>query len=475
MGNNVVPIILCGGTGSRLWPMSRKSFPKQYLSVKKGSELSLLQKTIKRILDFKNIEKPIIICNEEHRFIVLDQLEDIKVDVDSIILEPCGRNTAPAIAIAALKLKDSSNKNLLVLSADHEIKNSVKFLDIIEKATKYADQSKLVTFGIEPTKPETGYGYIEVVEDYKKEPLKALNIKRFTEKPNKEKAIKFLSEERYLWNSGIFLFNAKIIIDEISKFSPDIIQFCLKALKESKKDLAFTRLSYESFSKCPNISIDNAVMEKTESAVVLPLDVGWSDVGSWKSIWEIEKKDENNNVSQGKVVIKNSENCYLRSSDRLIVGLGIKNLTIVETNDAILVLNNEYDQQVKNITKQLEKDGFVEGEVHKEVYRPWGNYITLSEGENWQVKKIKVKIGASLSLQLHNHRSEHWIVVSGKAKVELNNDTYNLEVNQSTYIPKNSKHRLSNIGKDLLILIEVQSGEYLGEDDIIRFKDMYGR
>ena len=474
MSSNIVPVIMCGGSGSRLWPLSRESFPKQYLSITKDSKYSLLQKTLKRILSIKKISKPILICNEEHRFIVLDQLDQIGVIPEEIILEPCGRNTAPAIAIAALQI-DNDEDILLVLAADHEIKNEDKFLEAIDVAKKSAENDLLVTFGVVPTHPETGYGYIEVENQFKTEVLESIPIKSFLEKPNKDKALKFISQKRFLWNSGMFLFKAKIIIEEIQKFNPTLLDLCKKSLVNSKNDLAFLRLEGNNFTKCPNISIDVAVMEKTKSSVVIPLDVGWSDIGSWRSIWEIEKKDEANNVSLGQTLIQDGKGCYVRSSSRLIVGLGIRNLIVIETSDAVLIADKGKDQEVKNVIKELKTRNFDEGTSHKEIFRPWGGFLSISQGDNWQVKKIEVKVGASLSLQLHKHRSEHWVVVNGEAFVEIDEKKFILKKNESTYIPKNAKHRLSNKGNVPLILIEVQSGDYLGEDDIIRFEDFYGR
>ena len=472
----IIPVILCGGSGSRLWPLSRESFPKQYLSLIKNSKFSLLQNTIRRIKGINNILPPILICNEEHRFIALDQLNQINIEPTAIILEPVGRNTAPAIAVAALKaIKDYQNAKLLVLAADHEIKNKEAFIHAIENGVHYSNLDFLVTFGIVPTRPETGYGYIEV-EDYNPSNFSnGYSIKRFVEKPNLETAKRFLSEKRFLWNSGMFLFKAETILNEINKYNPNLKKICSKSLENSKKDLVFTRLEESSFKKAINISIDMAVMEKTKSSIVMPLNVGWSDIGSWKSIWEIEDKDSKENVSIGKVFLKNTNNCYVRSEKRLVVGLGLDDLIIVETRDAILITKSNADQDVKNVLNDLKENSFSESKTHKKKYRPWGNYLSLAESENWQVKRIEVNVKGALSLQLHRKRSEHWIVVKGTALVEIDEKKFILEENQSTYIPLGSKHRLSNNGNEKLILIEVQSGIYLGEDDIIRFKDIYGR
>ena len=472
----VIPVILCGGSGSRLWPLSRESYPKQYLSLIKDSKSSLLQKTIKRINKVKNIIPPIIICNEEHRFIVLNQLRQINVEPIAIILEPVGRNTAPAIAISALQaVKNYHNPKLLVLAADHEIKNKDGFINTIENGIYYSNLDFLVTFGIVPTRPETGYGYIEVEEYIPSNTSKGYPIKKFVEKPNLETAKRFIEEKRFLWNSGMFLFKAETILNEINKYNPNLRKTCSESLDNAKKDLVFTRLEESSFKKANNISIDNAVMEKTKSSIVMPLNVGWSDIGSWKSIWEIEDKDPKENVSIGKVFLKNSRNCYVRSDNRLIVGIGLDDLIIVETRDAILITKNNSDQEVKNVLNELKENSYVESKTHKKIYRPWGNYLSLAESDNWQVKRIEVNVNGSLSLQLHMKRSEHWVVVKGSALVEIDERKFILEENQSTYIPLGSKHRLSNNGDETLILIEVQSGIYLGEDDIIRFKDIYGR
>ena len=472
----IIPVILCGGSGSRLWPLSRESYPKQYLSLINNSEFSLLQNTINRIKDVKNIGPPILICNEEHRFIVLEQLNQINVDPSAIILEPVGRNTAPAIAISALQaIKNYQNPKLLVLAADHEIKNKETFIDTIEHGVHYSNLDFLVTFGIVPTRPETGYGYIEVEDHMSLNTKRGYSIKKFVEKPNLETAKRFISERRFLWNSGMFLFKAETILKEINKYNPSLKETCSESLENATKDLGFIRLEEFSFKKAIDISIDMAVMEKTKSSIVMPLDVGWSDIGSWKSLWEIEDKDHQDNVSIGKVFLNNTRNCYVRSDNRLVVGIGLEDLIIVETRDAILITKSNSDQEVKNVLNELKENSYEESKTHKKIYRPWGNYLSLAESDNWQVKRIEVKVKGSLSLQLHMKRSEHWIIVKGSALVEINERKFILEENQSTYIPLGSKHRLTNNGDETLILIEVQSGLYLGEDDIIRFKDIYGR
>ena len=473
--NPLIPIILCGGSGSRLWPLSRQSYPKQYHSID-SEEYSLLQQTEKRIFGLKNLERPIIVCNREHRFIVAEQMREINITPLSILLEPMGKNTAPAITIAALNaLETNENPMLLVLSSDHKIKNKSKFQEAIKTGLKYAEDYKLVTFGVVPKFPETGYGYIKAEESFNSDNLIGGQIEEFIEKPNIEKAKILIKNKRYTWNSGIFLFKAKAFLSEIEKFYPNLLKNCKESLKKSKFDLDFRRIDKESFNKCDEVSIDNAIMEKTKEGIVIPLDAGWSDIGSWKSVWETSKKNVEGNVIQGNIITKNTKNCYLRSDHRLIVGMGLENLIVVETNDAILIVNKENTQEVKNIVLDLKERKIPEGQNHKKIFRPWGDYQTIIEDKCWQVKLIKVKPREELSLQKHYHRSEHWIVVKGIAKVEVNNKIILLKENQSTYIPKESKHRLCNPEDKSLIIIEVQIGSYLGEDDIIRFEDKYGR
>ena len=472
----LLPLILCGGTGSRLWPLSRESYPKQYLALTTDSSKTLFQQTLERLKGIENQEDPIFICNEQHRFIVAEQLREINVKPNKIILEPFGRNTAPAIAIAALcATENGSDPILLVLSSDHVIKDNEQFLKSIEAAKDSANKGNLVTFGIVPTSPEVGYGYIESVEPLEINALRPSPISKFIEKPDLDKAKRLVSDPRYTWNSGIFLFKASVFLKELQKYSPEVINSCKKALKENYLDMDFQRLNIDAFKACPDISIDVAVMEKTKVGTVLPLNVGWSDVGSWKSIWEVSRKDENGNVLLGNIINHDLKDCYIRSEGRLVVGLGVENLLIVETNDAILIANKSHDQEVKKIVNQLIKENKDEGKTHSKVYRPWGNYITVVAGSRWQVKRIEVKPQASLSLQMHHHRAEHWIVVKGTAKVEINEKSSLLGENQSIYIPLGAKHRLINPGRIPLELIEVQSGAYLSEDDIVRFDDKYGR
>ena len=473
--NFIVPIILCGGSGSRLWPLSRESYPKQFLSIKKDDEFSLLQKTIKRILTFKNIKKPILVCNEEHRFIVAEQLRELNIDDYIILLEPYGRNTAPAITLSALKsLEIEDDPTLLVLSSDHDIRNIEKFCAVVEIGLKFAVNNKLVTFGVVPQSPETGYGYIKAKKPFG-DKIEGFNIESFIEKPDIETAQKLIKDNRYTWNSGMFMFKAKEIIKEINKFTPEILICCKKAIGKSKLDLVFQRLDKTSFKECNNISIDVAVMEKTSRGIVIPLDAGWNDIGSWESVWENSNKDQKGNYTEGNVILEDTQNSYLRSEERLIVGIDLNDLIVVETRDAILISNKKSSQKVKNIVNHLKDSKIPEGNKHAKIYRPWGYYLSLVEANRWQVKLIFVKPGEKLSLQMHHHRSEHWIVVKGTAKVEISNKSSILTENQSIYIPLGSKHRLSNPGKIPLKLIEVQSGSYVGEDDIVRFEDNYGR
>ena len=474
--NYIIPVILCGGTGTRLWPLSRESFPKQYLKLLQDNEFTLLQKTLKRVSKINTLLSPIFITNEDHRFIIAEQIRQIGVKEKSIILEPFGRNTAPAIAVAALEaINKGKDPNLLVLASDHYIKDETKFLNAIKCALKESIKGRLVTFGVAPTSAETGYGYIKSESSINAESLEALNVTDFIEKPDKENAEIFLKNDHYLWNSGIFMFKASTILEELKKYAPKIVESCEKSLAHNNLDLEFKRLRKEHFRECLNISIDKAVMEKTKKATVIPIDVGWSDLGSWSSIWDISEKDADGNVNIGKVKAIDSKNNYMRSENRLVVGIGLENLIVVETNDAILVANRENIQKVKNVVKELKEEGQSEGINHRKIYRPWGNYDSVVEGERWQVKRIEVKPAASLSLQMHHHRTEHWIVVTGTAEVEIDSEKFIIGENKSIYIPLGSTHRLSNPGKIPLILIEVQSGSYLQEDDIVRIDDMYGR
>ena len=475
--NSIIPVILSGGSGTRLWPLSRESYPKQFLALDSRTKKTLLQKTYERLLGLEGLENPILICNENHRFIVAEQFREINTDPQAIILEPVGRNTAPAIAVAALQaISLGKDPLLLILAADHLIENIIEFQRVIQSAKVYAKQGRLVTFGIVPTCAETGYGYIEAKElNDDEDQIDGIEINKFIEKPNQEIAEKLIKDSRYTWNSGMFLFKASSIISELEKFSPEIINYCKIAIENDVEDLDFLRLEAESFKKCPKISLDIAVMEKTKLGTVLPLNAGWSDIGSWKSLWDISQKNKDGNYINGKIIAEKSRNCYLESEQRLIVGIGIENLIVVDTNDAILVANRDESQNIGNIIKNLCSKDFPEGKIHKKIYRPWGNYTTIVEGNRWLVKLIEVKPNASLSLQMHNYRAEHWVVVNGTALIEKNGEKQLLSENESTFIPLGCKHRLSNPGRIKLELIEVQSGVYLDEEDIIRFEDSYGR
>ena len=474
--NPIIPIILCGGTGSRLWPLSRECFPKQYLPLIENDSKSMVQITYKRLEGLKNLSEPIIICNEEHRFIVAEQFREINIKPRSILLEPFGKNTAPAIAIAALKaLEIEKDPTLLIVSSDHQIINSKHFKEVLKEGLNFSNSDKLVIFGVLPNSPETGYGYIKIDSKIDRNKVRGYEVDEFIEKPSCEVAQKFIQSNKYLWNSGIFLFKAKKIISELEKFSPEILKYCRKSIENNLNDLDFQRIDKNYFKKCQSISIDIAVMEKTKIGKVLPLNVGWSDLGNWNSIWQNSKKDADGNSIKGRVLVKDSKNCYVRSEERLIVALGIKNIVAVETSDALLIVEKNKTQNIKEIVNELKEKNFLEGIEHKKIYRPWGSYTSIAESYNWKVKKIIVKPDEALSLQMHNFRSEHWVVVDGEAKVEVDNTSIKLKKNESVYIPEKTKHKLSNEGKKDLTLIEVQSGSYLGEDDIIRFEDRYGR
>lgn len=476
MNNPIIPVILCGGSGTRLWPLSRASYPKQFLSLNSSNNKSLLQNTYERISELDNIQMPILLCNEEHRFIVAEQMRGINIKPNSIILEPFGRNTAPAIALAALKsIEIEKDPILLVLSSDHEIKNNERFLDVLTKGIDYVLEDKLITFGIIPSSPEVGYGYIKSEKPFNSSKIEGHKIIEFIEKPDLKTAKIFVKDKCYTWNSGMFMFKAKNILEEINIYSPNILKSCREAINKSVLDLDFERLGTEEFKSCQDISIDFAVMEKTKKGVVLPLDAGWSDIGSWQSVWENSKKNQEGNFFLGNTLIEDSHNCYVRSENRLVAGLGLKNLVVIETNDAILIADKNKSQGIKNIVKKLKERKIPQGQQHLKIYRPWGHYLSIVEESRWQVKLIFVKPGEKLSLQMHHHRSEHWIVVKGTAEVEINDKRELLSENESTYIPLGSPHRLINPGKIPLIMIEVQSGSYVGEDDIVRFEDKYGR
>ncbi len=473
----IIPIILCGGTGSRLWPLSRQSYPKQFLAIYGDEKNSLLQQTQKRLKGLASLDKPIIICNEEHRFLVAEQMRAIGTEPKAIILEPEGKNTAPAVTLGAIKALEHNKDDclLLVLPADHIIRDREKFLKVIEKGCDYAKNNKLVTFGIIPRHPETGYGYIESESVLETNELLGSKIKKFIEKPNFELAEKLIKSNKYTWNSGMFIFKATSILKEIEKYAPTILENCKKAIQNSMEDMDFLRIDKHYFSRSPSIPIDIAVMEKTKLGIVLPIDAGWSDIGSWKSLWNSEEKDSLGNVIKGKVFNDESSNCFIKSESGLLVTLGLEDLIIVATSDATLIANKKHVEKLKSLVNNLKEKGYQESVMHKKIYRPWGYYISLIDDKRWQVKRIEVNPGSTLSLQMHKHRAEHWTVVKGLAEVQIENKIFKLSENQSTYIPLGAKHRLSNPGNISLTLIEVQSGDYISEDDIIRFDDVYGR
>ncbi len=466
----IIPIIMAGGSGTRLWPLSRSLYPKQFLSL--INENSLLQETLKR-LDGLNCLPPVIVSNNEHRFIVAEQLRQFGVDDFQIILEPVGRNTAPAVALAALKsLELHGDHHMLVLAADHAIQDIEAFHAAVLAAEQESVDNKLVTFGIVPTKPETGYGYIKKGEQVKNSVFK---VNSFVEKPDLETAKNYLKQKCYLWNSGMFMFKASVYLDELKKFRPDILAACKESLSSASTDLDFIRLNSDVFAECPDESIDYAVMEKTQDCVVIPLDADWSDIGSWTSLWEISEKDEHENVSHGDVINYNSRNNYIYSEGSLISTVGVNNLIIVQTKDALLVAQQDNVQDIKKIVEILKKQKRSEHISHREVYRPWGRYDSVERGDRYQVKRITVKPGECLSTQMHHHRAEHWVVVAGTAKVTCGERTFFVTENESTFIPIGTVHTLENPGKIPLEVIEIQSGVYLGDDDIVRLSDKYGR
>ncbi|EHK9899381.1 mannose-1-phosphate guanylyltransferase/mannose-6-phosphate isomerase [Escherichia coli] len=466
----IIPIIMAGGSGTRLWPLLRSLYPKQFLSL--TNENSLLQETLKR-LDGLNCLPPVIVSNNEHRFIVAEQLRQFGVDDFQIILEPVGRNTAPAVALAALKaLELHGDHHMLVLAADHAIQDIEAFHAAVLAAEQESVDNKLVTFGIVPTKPETGYGYIKKGEQVKNSVFK---VNSFVEKPDLETAKNYLEQKCYLWNSGMFMFKASVYLDELKKFRPDILAACKESLSSASTDLDFIRLNSDVFAECPDESIDYAVMEKTQDCVVIPLDADWSDIGSWTSLWEISEKDEHENVSHGDVINYNSRNNYIYSEGSLISTVGVNNLIIVQTKDALLVAQQDNVQDIKKIVEILKKQKRSEHISHREVYRPWGRYDSVERGDRYQVKRITVKPGECLSTQMHHHRAEHWVVVAGTAKVTCGERTYFVTENESTFIPIGTVHTLENPGKIPLEVIEIQSGVYLGDDDIVRLSDKYGR
>jgi mannose-1-phosphate guanylyltransferase/mannose-6-phosphate isomerase len=476
----LIPLILSGGSGTRLWPLSRELYPKQLLPLL-GSR-TMLQETAERVVGLPGVAHAIVVCNESHRFMVAEQMREQGSTPQAIILEPVGRNTAPAVAVAALVALDRARKTegeagkaadpiLLVLPADHVIRDVPAFQAAVKVGYEAAAAGKLVTFGVVPDRPETGYGYIRRAQG----DGPAYVVQQFVEKPDAATVQKYVESGEYYWNSGMFMFRARTYLAELKRHAPAMLSACEDAVAASSRDLDFTRLAKAEFSACPSDSIDYAVMEKTDAAVVVPLDAGWSDVGSWSALQDALPRDEHGNVATGDVLVEDSSGCYLHSTSRLIGAVGLKDHVVVETKDAVLVAPRDRVQDVKALVARLKQQGRYETALHREVFRPWGSYDSIDNGDRFQVKRLVVKPGATMSLQLHHHRAEHWIVVSGTAQITRGEETFLLGENESTYIPMGTKHRIANPGKVMLHIIEVQSGGYLGEDDIVRFEDIYGR
>ena len=467
------PVILSGGSGTRLWPMSRMLYPKQLLNL--AGSGSLLQQTVQRVADPARFTAPLLIANEEHRFIIAEQLREIGASPRALLLEPVGRNTAPAACVAAVALgEEEEDPLMLVLPSDHAIADAEAFHGAVERGAAAARAGALVSFGIAPERAETGYGYIRqgaAIEGAEG----AFAIAEFVEKPAAEAAARYLASGEHCWNSGIFLFPARLYLAELERLRPDIVAACKKALAEARRDSDFIRLGREAFAACVGDSIDYAVMEKTAHAAVVPVAMGWSDVGSWDALWEMSGKDEAGNAIDGNVVAEQTRNCYLRSTAGLVAAIGVEDLVVVATDDAVMIAPRHRTQQVKDLVARLTREGREEANALPTVHRPWGSFRTLHMGHRVQVKHIVVKPGGKLSLQLHHHRAEHWVVVQGTARIVRGEEAMILSENQSSYIPLGTAHRLENPGKIPLHLIEVQSGSYLGEDDIVRLEDSYGR
>ena len=473
--NSLIPVILSGGSGTRLWPLSRKLYPKQFIPLKENK--SLFQSTLERITSLDNLGELLVICNDEHRFMAAEQLRQSKVNNSAIILEPIGRNTAPAITVAALHaIKKDKNAELLVLPADHIVRDISKFKSSVRLAQQVASEL-LLTFGVVPNRVETGFGYIKRGNDCANVTTAkdVYIIEEFVEKPDYSTAEKYVKNDAYFWNSGMFLFRADVFINELKSHNPAIYTACESAYNSADQDLDFIRLDEKSFATSPNISIDYAVMEKTKKAAVVPLESDWSDVGSWHALWEAFDRDGEENSTYGDIIAEDCSGSYIHANHRLVTAVGVKDQVIIETADAVLVAPRDRAQEVKDIVSKLKSAKRDEVDIHPKVYRPWGAYETIDIEDRFQVKRITVNPKQKLSLQMHHHRAEHWVVVKGTARVTRGEDEFLLSENESTYIPIGTKHRLENPGKIPLELIEVQSGTYLGEDDITRFEDVYGR
>ena len=467
----LVPVVLCGGSGTRLWPLSREAFPKQFLRL--SGDNSMLQQTLQRLTGIDALAPALLVCNESSRFIVAEQIREIGLNDARVLLEPMRRNTAPAIATAALQaLQDGEDPILLVLPSDHVILDAPAFHRAIALARQVAEQGKLLTFGITPTGPETGYGYIRAEGDAVGQ---AQPIIEFVEKPALALAQQYIASGDYFWNSGMFLFRASRYLEELEKYHPAVVAACREALAKAKSDLDFVRIDHDAYAASPDIAVDYAVMERTGDAATVALDAGWNDIGSWAAVFDVANKDAANNSAQGDVVLQDCADCLVHGNSRLVTAIGMRDTIIVETADAVLVMDASQAQHTKTLVAQLVRQDRSEATMHRKVFRPWGSYDSIGNGERFQVKRITVKPGAKLSLQMHHHRAEHWIVVSGTAQITNGDKEYLLTENQSTYIPLGVVHSLANPGKVPLELIEIQSGSYLGEDDIVRFEDRYGR
>ncbi len=468
----IIPVILAGGTGSRLWPLSREQYPKQFLTLL--GTYSLLQTTVQRVQTLAEATAPLILCHDDHRFLVAEQVRALGITPHALVLEPVARNTAPAITLAALHAHTvEATATLLVLPADHWLPDIQRFHQAITHVQSAVQDGYLVTFGITPTHAETGFGYIKAARQASAAP--PYRVECFVEKPDATTAQRYLTSGQYVWNSGMLMFQAATFLEEMRCYAPDIVRACEAAYQRRQSDLDFMRVDRAAFQACPAISVDYAVMEKTRRAVVFPLDVTWNDVGAWSALWQLHPKDAHDNVVQGDTVTVATTACYVHAHDRLVATVGVQDLVIVETQDAVLVAHRDWAQEVKTVVQHLQQHQRLEALQHRKVYRPWGSYETLATADRFQVKHLIVKPGACLSLQMHHHRAEHWTVVKGTAQVTRGEETFILTENQSTYIPIATAHRLANPGKIALELIEVQSGSYLGEDDIVRFADLYGR
>ena len=470
----LVPVILSGGSGSRLWPLSRAQRPKQFLSL--TGDNSLFQQTLERVCDIEGHQaqlSPIVVANTDHRFLVAEQCRELAIEPMSLILEPVARNTAPAIAVAAMAaMQKADDPVMLVLPSDHTFSDVAAFHSAVGVGLLAAQGGSMVVFGITPTYPETGYGYVKArkADDHGVHAVEA-----FVEKPNLELARSYIEQGGYYWNSGMFMFRASVYLQELTRYRPEMVKACQGAWDESTIDLEFVRLNKEAFASSPSDSIDFAVMEKTNKAVVIPLDAGWSDVGAWSAVWQVQDRDTSGNAIKGDVLIESSTNSYVNAQSRMVAIVGMDNVVVVETSDAVLVMNKDRSQDVKKLVDQLKSSKRSEVDLHREVFRPWGSYDSIDHGKRFQVKRITVKPSAKLSVQMHHHRAEHWVVVSGTARVRVGDKTQLITENQSVYIPVGEVHSLENPGKVPLHLIEVQTGSYLGEDDIVRFEDLYGR